>query len=141
MTSLERDPGVGEPSVSPQGAAESPASPQGTAESPASPQGAAESPASPQGAAESPASPQGAAELPASPRVSAFVADLAVFWRALSVVVFIFAVLWIVVSWSKYSTRYAQSSDVWRVGGTHLIEITLIPQDVHNLACSSDNEF
>jgi hypothetical protein len=73
--------------------------------------------------------------------VSSFVADLAIFWRALSVLLFIFAVLWLVVSWGKYSTRYAQSSDVWRVGGTHLIEITLIPQDVHNLACSSDNEF
>jgi hypothetical protein len=27
------------------------------------------------------------------------------------------------------------------VGGTHLIEITIIPEDVRNLACSGDTEF
>ncbi len=83
----------------------------------------------------------GAPEPSTSSRVSGFVSDLAVFWRALSALLCIAFMLWIFVSWSKYSTHYAQSSDVWRVGGTHLIEITLIPEDVRNLACSSDKEF
>jgi hypothetical protein len=74
-------------------------------------------------------------------RVSGFISDLSVFWRALSALLCIGFVLWLFVSWNKYSTHFAQSSDVWRVGGTHLIEITLIPEDVRNLACSSDTEF
>ena len=83
----------------------------------------------------------GVEEQPPPAKVSGFVADLTMVWHACSALLLIGFVLWLFVSWGKYSTRYAQSSDVWRVGGTHLIEITLIPEDVRNLACSSDNTF
>jgi hypothetical protein len=76
-----------------------------------------------------------------STRVAALKSDLAVFWHAFSALLFIFFVLWVVVSWGKYSTRYAQSSETWRINGTHLIEITLVPEDVDKLACSSDLDF
>jgi hypothetical protein len=46
--------------------------------------------------------------------------------------------LWLVFKWSGYGDRYAQLTDGWRLGGTRLIEITLIPQDKDNLACASD---
>jgi hypothetical protein len=83
----------------------------------------------------------GAPESTMPARVSGFISDLSVFWRALSALLFIGFVVWLFASFGKYSTKYAQSSDVWRVGGTHLIEITLIPEDVRNLACSSDAEY
>jgi hypothetical protein len=46
--------------------------------------------------------------------------------------------LGLVFAWSGYADRYAQLTDGWRLGGTRLVEITLIPQDKDNLACASD---
>ena len=46
--------------------------------------------------------------------------------------------LGLVFAWSGYGDRYAQLTDGWRLGGTRLIEITLVAQDKDNLACASD---
>jgi hypothetical protein len=46
--------------------------------------------------------------------------------------------LWLGFSWSGYAERFAQAGGGWRKGGTQLVEITLIRDDVRNLACASD---
>lgn len=46
--------------------------------------------------------------------------------------------LWLGFSWSGYAERFAQAGGGWRKGGTQLVEITLIREDVRNLACASD---
>lgn len=45
--------------------------------------------------------------------------------------------LWLVYSWSGYARRHAQSFTGWKLGGTQLVEITLVKEDTHNLACAS----
>jgi hypothetical protein len=49
--------------------------------------------------------------------------------------------LWLGFAWSGYGDRYAQATEGWRKGGTHLVEITLVREDVNNLACASDVTF
>ncbi len=46
--------------------------------------------------------------------------------------------VWAVYSWTDYNKRYAQAPDFWGRGTTRTVEITLIRQDIENLACSSD---
>jgi hypothetical protein len=41
-------------------------------------------------------------------------------------------------AWSGYREKYAQATEGWRVGGTRMVELTLIKQDKQNLACASD---
>ena len=49
--------------------------------------------------------------------------------------------LWLVFSWSGYKNRYSQQNEGWHLGGTKMIEVTLIGEDKKNLACASDREF
>lgn len=49
--------------------------------------------------------------------------------------------LWLVFSWTGYRDRYSQQTEGWHLGGTKMIEITLIREDKKNLACASDRSF
>ena len=49
--------------------------------------------------------------------------------------------LWLVFAWSGYKEKYSQQTEGWHLGGTKMIEITLIREDKKNLACASDKEF
>ncbi len=49
--------------------------------------------------------------------------------------------LWLVFSWIGYKDRYSQQTEGWHLGGTKMIEITLIREDKKNLACASDQSF
>lgn len=49
--------------------------------------------------------------------------------------------LWLVFSWSGYKDRYSQQTEGWHLGGTKMIEVTLIRDDKKNLACASDRSF
>jgi hypothetical protein len=51
--------------------------------------------------------------------------------------VFIGAALWIVYAWTAYGDRYAQAAAGWQIGGTHLVEVTLLAEDRQRLACAS----
>jgi hypothetical protein len=57
---------------------------------------------------------------------------------ALSTLLGIGFTLWLVFAWSGYAAKYALVPDGWQIGGTRTIELTLIRQDVENLACASD---
>jgi hypothetical protein len=46
--------------------------------------------------------------------------------------------VWLIFAWSGYSERYSQMTDGWHKGGTYSIELTVIREDVNNLACASD---
>ena len=58
--------------------------------------------------------------------------------RALVVLFSIGLTIWLVFAWIGYGQRYAQATEGWHRGGTHLVELTLIREDVQNLACASD---
>jgi len=45
---------------------------------------------------------------------------------------------WLIYAWSDYSKHYAPNAEGWYVGGTHSVEVTLVPEDVRNLGCASD---
>ena len=49
--------------------------------------------------------------------------------------------LWLIFAWSGYKDRYSQQTEGWHLGGTKMIEVTLIREDKKNLACSSDKSF
>jgi hypothetical protein len=49
-------------------------------------------------------------------------------------------VLWLVFAWTNYGEKYAQAMDGWRLGGKHMVELTLVGEDRTNLACASDAE-
>jgi hypothetical protein len=49
--------------------------------------------------------------------------------------------LWLVFSWTGYRGRYSQQTEGWHLGGTKMIEVTLIREDKKNLACASDHSF
>jgi hypothetical protein len=50
----------------------------------------------------------------------------------------ILVTLWLVFSWTGYKDKYSQLTEGWHLGGTKLIEITLIREDKRNLGCASD---
>ncbi|MEP7053301.1 MAG: hypothetical protein ABJB12_23260 [Pseudomonadota bacterium] len=58
-------------------------------------------------------------------------------WALCGLLAIVFS-LWLAFSWSGYAGQYAQAGGAWRMGGTQPIEITLIRDDAHNLACASD---
>jgi hypothetical protein len=37
-----------------------------------------------------------------------------------------------------YAEQYVLAAQSWRIGGTHRVEFTLTPDDVHRLGCASD---
>jgi hypothetical protein len=49
--------------------------------------------------------------------------------------------LWVIFKWSGYSDGYTQRMDGWRLGGTHLVELTVVAEDRARLACASDGHF
>jgi hypothetical protein len=50
-------------------------------------------------------------------------------------------VLWLLFAWSGYKEKYSQLTEGWHLGGTKMVEITLIRDDKKNLACASDQNF
>jgi hypothetical protein len=58
-------------------------------------------------------------------------------YTLLSLFIVSFAV-WIIYAWTGYGSRYAPHADGWYKGGTRSIEVTLVREDVDNLACASD---
>lgn len=49
--------------------------------------------------------------------------------------------VWVVFAWTHYGERYAMAMDGWRLGGTHMVELTVVPEDAGRLACASDVAF
>lgn len=50
-------------------------------------------------------------------------------------------VLWLLFAWSGYKEKYSQLTEGWHLGGTRMVEITLVREDKKNLACASDKTF
>jgi hypothetical protein len=50
-------------------------------------------------------------------------------------------VVWLIFTWTGYKEKYSQIAEGWHLGGTKMIEITLIRDDKKNLACASDKTF
>jgi hypothetical protein len=50
-------------------------------------------------------------------------------------------IVWAIFSWTGYGQRYAPHADGWYKGGTRSIEVTLVREDMQNLACASDVAF
>jgi len=46
--------------------------------------------------------------------------------------------IYLLFALSSYREKYAQATDAWRLGGTRIVELTLVKQDIHNLSCASD---
>lgn len=49
--------------------------------------------------------------------------------------------LWLVLAWAGYKEKYTQQTEGWHLGGTKMIEVTLIRDDKKNLACASEKIF
>ena len=49
--------------------------------------------------------------------------------------------LWVIFAWTHYGSGYAQAKQGFRLGGTHLVELTLVAEDRERLACASDGRF
>ena len=49
--------------------------------------------------------------------------------------------VWMIYAWTGYGSRYAPHADGWYKGGTRSIEVTLVREDVQNLACAADAVF
>ncbi len=49
--------------------------------------------------------------------------------------------LWLLFAWSGYKEKYSQITEGWHLGGTKMVEITLVGEDKKNLACASDKIF
>jgi hypothetical protein len=64
--------------------------------------------------------------------------EFAVLGRTLCTLILIGFALWLGWSWSGYARRYAQATEGWHVGGTELVELTLIREDVNNLGCAAN---
>jgi hypothetical protein len=58
-------------------------------------------------------------------------------WLVCALVALGFA-LFIGYSWSGYGARFAQAGSGFQAGATRLVELTVIREDVDNLACASD---
>jgi hypothetical protein len=46
--------------------------------------------------------------------------------------------LWLVSAGKRYREEYSLATDGWRVRSTRMVELTLVKDDQHNLACASD---
>ena len=49
--------------------------------------------------------------------------------------------LWLVLASLGYKEKYSQRTEAWQLGGTRMLEITLIRNDKQNLACASEKTF
>jgi hypothetical protein len=58
--------------------------------------------------------------------------------RPLLALVAIGVFVWLVFTVSGYGRRYAQMAEPWSIGGTRLVEITLVKADRNALCCASD---
>jgi hypothetical protein len=47
-------------------------------------------------------------------------------------------VLWLIFTVSGYANGYAQAMEGWRLGGTHMVELTLVREDREDGGCASD---
>ena len=45
--------------------------------------------------------------------------------------------VWVVLGGKRYRAEYAASTQGWRVGSTHVVELTLVAEDKTNLACAA----
>lgn len=61
--------------------------------------------------------------------------------RGTSVLICIGFAVWVAFAWTHYGERYAMEMDGWRLGGTHLVEISVVAEDRERLACASDRTF
>lgn len=61
--------------------------------------------------------------------------------RGMAVLICIGFALWVVFAWTHYAERYAAAMDGWRLGGTHLVEISIVAEDRERLACASNTTF
>lgn len=48
---------------------------------------------------------------------------------------------WVALAWSGHAGAYAMALDGWRLGGTHLVEVTVVAEDRERLTCASDVSF
>lgn len=46
--------------------------------------------------------------------------------------------VWLVAAVHDYREEYAQATEAWRVGSIRTVQITLVKDDKHDLACASD---
>jgi hypothetical protein len=46
--------------------------------------------------------------------------------------------VWVVSAGKRYREEYAQGTEGWRVGSSPTVQLTLVREDKHNLACASD---
>jgi len=46
--------------------------------------------------------------------------------------------VWLVSAGKRYRNEYTESTDGWRAGSTHEVELTLVRSDRQNLSCASD---
>lgn len=46
--------------------------------------------------------------------------------------------VWLVFAWTRYREEYAQVTEGWHLGGTQMVELTVVKDDVRDLACASD---
>ena len=67
--------------------------------------------------------------------------DADVLLRGAAALICIGFVVWLVFSWTNYADKYSQVMEGWRLGGTHMVELTLVREDRDNLSCASDQEF
>lgn len=61
--------------------------------------------------------------------------------RGTAVLICIGFSVWVVFAWTHYGERYAMALDGWRIGGTHLVEISIVEEDRDRLACASNASF
>jgi hypothetical protein len=47
--------------------------------------------------------------------------------------------VWLVSAGTRYRAEYAQAMEGWRVGSSRVVELTLVKEDKHNLACAADH--
>ncbi len=46
--------------------------------------------------------------------------------------------VWLVFAWTRYGKDVAQAGPGWRLGGTHLVDLSLTREDIDARACASD---
>lgn len=64
--------------------------------------------------------------------------ELGVHQRALLTLVGIGFLVWWLFAWTGYGKRYPQTNLGFSKGSSHLLELTLVREDIDNLACASD---
>jgi hypothetical protein len=60
------------------------------------------------------------------------------FERTLLVLFLIGFACWLAFATTGYAARHAQLNDTWVIGGTRVVEVSIVPEDRQNLACASD---